>query len=304
MHEKEMKTKIVDSVDELCKKYNVPGVAVGYIYKEHTYIHTYGVTNSIKQSPVTADTGFEIASLSKSFTAFAVQSLIFDGKWSLDMPITKLNPELELWFENQNVAGSITIGHLLYHTSGLSNLLINKINSACNSTARLIHCLNRQVLQAAPGTKYEYTSLNYDVLAYLIELETGYPFFMYLQNSVLAPLKLQQTVIPEIAEKAKQSYGHKWCFGKVVPCKSKHHEANLSSGYIVSTINDMMRWLQIHMEQACDIPQRYHDIVQSYHIRKIVRLRPVMVFITLQAGKSRFVCLNFTMMEQIPGFLQ
>lgn len=246
---------------QLCREYGIPGVAVGYIYQGHTQINTYGVTNSFRQKPVNADTGFEIASLSKSFTAFAVQGLIFDGRWSLNTSITQLDPSFDFRLEGKNMATMITIGDLLYHTSGLSNELVNMTKAGNQSIQSFVKCLQQRPLANSPGTSYRYTSLNYDILAYLIERETNRPFFEFLKESVLEPLNLLHTDTCETIINSKASCGHKWFCGRPWPHKSRRHEANISSGYLISTMNDMVRWLQVQLGLDSNLPQRYKNII-------------------------------------------
>src|SRR5690606_38535877 len=95
----------------------VPGAAVAVVRGGRT-VHVRGFGEATPGVPVTPQTAFQLASVSKSFTALAVMQLVEDGKVDLDAPVRAYLP----WFRlaDEGAAAAVTVRHLLSHTSGLS----------------------------------------------------------------------------------------------------------------------------------------------------------------------------------------
>src|SRR5579871_552596 len=93
---------------------HTPGMAVLIRQNGRTVFQQgYGVTDLNSLSPITPSTNFRLASFSKQFTAMAAMLLVHDGKLRYDEPITEVFPEFPAYGK------SITVRHLLTHTSGL-----------------------------------------------------------------------------------------------------------------------------------------------------------------------------------------
>ena len=108
------------AIDSLFAQYkNKPGCAVGIFYKgTNVFSKGYGMANLEYDIPITNKTVFEAASVSKQFTAACITLLEVEGKLQLEDPVQKYIPELPK-FEGK----TITIGNLLYQTSGLRDYL-------------------------------------------------------------------------------------------------------------------------------------------------------------------------------------
>lgn len=209
-------TELSTYIINLCKSYKIPGAAIGYTFNGSNATFTYGTTHQLIRYPITDDTLFEIASVSKTFTAFCIQYLVRTGNLFLNTPVSEIIPELNLLFRGKIVTDSITISHLLYHTSGLSNQLSQSIARLFGqiSQAKMINILSGKELRAYPGQSYQYTSINYDILSIIIERITSQPFDQFLRTTILEPLKLHHTTCctKEIQESPIMAHGHRWFF--------------------------------------------------------------------------------------------
>ena len=134
--------------------------------------------------PCTPETRFQIASVSKHFTAAAVLLLASQSKLSLEDPVSR-------WFDDCPPGWeAITVHHLLTHTSGLAHLddlpdldLYRPIGPG-----RELAVFQRDPLLFAPGSRYCYSSPGYTLLAWIVEKTGGQPYATFLADRIFAPL--------------------------------------------------------------------------------------------------------------------
>ena len=185
-------------VDQLFKGFDSakPGCAVGvYRAGEVLFSKGYGLADLRANAPITPYTVFNIASLSKQFTALAVALLARDGRLSLDAEVQDYLPELPR-FESP-----ITVRHLVHHTSGLRDygalkeLAGWRLNESL-SKSEVIDLLKRQrALNFDPGERYEYNNTNYVLLALIVERVSGQDFQEFAAVKIFQPLGMSSTVV-------------------------------------------------------------------------------------------------------------
>ncbi len=217
----------------------IPGVAVA-IVQDNEIIFAKGYGEAAPGVPVTPQTQFYIGSVTKSFTALAVLQLVQKGELELDAPVIKYLP----WFRvaDPEASSTITLRHLLNHTSGLSETGDPNV-SAYTSTLEEQALLLATVRPNAPaGSKYQYYNQNYRLLGLLIEQASGESYGEYLESRVLAPLGMVNTVSsPAGATNLAQGYSR--LFGFALPQVQPYVPGALPSGYLISTAEDMGRYL-------------------------------------------------------------
>lgn len=223
----------------------VPGLALAITRGEEVvYLKGYGTAGSGR--PMTPQTQFYIASLSKSFTALAVMQLVKAGTIMLDAPARTYVPNFTT--ADPDAAGRITVRHLLNQTSGLADAGYPAYTlPQPDSIEERVRSLRDARLVSEPGTEFHYTDLNYAVLARLVEVRSGEPFTEYLRNHIFTPLAMKDTtnvitsaetsrVAPNLAQ------GHILAFGVPIP----HQELDGylgGSGGVISTAEDMANYL-------------------------------------------------------------
>ena len=178
-------------VHERMDSLNIPGAALA-IVREGEIVHLagYGVANEAGD-PATPQTPFMLASLSKPITAVAVMQLAEAGQIELDAPIQRYLP----WLLPD---APITARHLLHQTSGLDETEGYRRNlepDAPDALAASIRRLADAELNNLPGTTFEYSNSNYDVLGLLIETVTGQPYPDYIQTHIFAPLEMNNSFV-------------------------------------------------------------------------------------------------------------
>lgn len=180
-------TQKVDSlVISKMNTYNIPGLAIGLVVSDTIlYNKGYGVKSINKLEPVTENTIFHTASVSKLFTAQAIMMLVSKGKLTLDEKLTNIVPELK---NKDKRVENITIRSLLNHTSGLPdvhNYHWEYNNQSEESLENYILDLNLK-LKYEPFSNYHYSNLGYNILGYVIERLTNTSFDLYLKEHILA----------------------------------------------------------------------------------------------------------------------
>src|SRR5687767_5124646 len=172
---------------------HIPGVAVGVIENGTlTLQRAYGVSNLETETPLTTDSVFELASVTKQFTAAAVMMLVEQGKVALDAPIsTYLDRTPGAW-------AGITVRHLLTHTSGLDNISVPRLQDAVPlriTTAQMFDFLVQQPLRWPVGQNAWYSDAGYFLLGMVIERTSGQSYRAFMQERIFAPLGMADSSI-------------------------------------------------------------------------------------------------------------
>lgn len=195
---------------------------------------------------VTPQTPFVLNSVSKSFVALAVMQLVEEGKIELAAPVQRYLP----WFQvvDAKAAAQITVYQLLNQTSGLPESagyteLARPATAADPLEARVRRLANLS-LNRPVGTSFEYTDANYDVLGLIVQVVTGQPYPVYVQQQILTPLAMQpsETTRPTSLP-ADLATGYRSWFGFPVPYTRWYAHATLPSGDLISTAEDMTHYL-------------------------------------------------------------
>ncbi|MBP2216527.1 CubicO group peptidase (beta-lactamase class C family) [Arthrobacter sp. CAN_C5] len=221
----------------------IPGLAVA-ITQGDRVVHVRGFGHDSQGRPVTGDTPFRIASLSKSFTSLAVLQLVDAGLVSLDDPVIAHLPEFRL---NDPRGSDITVRQLLDHTTGLADstspdLSRNQPDTLAEATA----ALTAVDLVAMPGAQWNYHNPNYEIAARLVEVVSGETFEHYLQRHVFQPIGMISSVTTKTDNERVEGLadGHVALYGTPVGMRGPGLFA-AGSGGVVSTASDMARWLAV-----------------------------------------------------------
>ena len=239
------------------KEKNAPGMAAVLIRDGRIeYRKVFGFANLDSRTPITPNTQFLLASLTKQFTAMAIMILAEGHKLQFDDSLAKFCPEFP------GYARAITIRNLLNHTAGLTQyqqLLVGKIDEnyfrssksppAAHefTAAEALQVLSRQQnLRFSPGDKFEYSDSAYVVLGQIIERITGMRYAEFLKETVFDPLEMHDTLVVDERKQnvPRLALGYarrnaKWQDITYSPENSIYGEDG-----IYSTINDLYKWDQ------------------------------------------------------------
>ena len=206
-------TRIPDmtQIDSMFAEYAAPGMpgATVLVLKDGQVVvdRSYGMAIVEAGMPVTNETNFRLASLSKQFTATAIALLVRDGVLRYETIVRAHIPELPAY------AHDVTVRHLLNHTSGLPDYedYIPRTQSEQIKDRDVPLLLQRaDSMYFAPGTAYRYSNSGYALLALIVERLSGQPYREFLGERIFGPLKMYTTGAHEEGITAVQdrAYGY------------------------------------------------------------------------------------------------
>ena len=190
-------TPIIDEwVAETLVK-NGPGVAV-LVISDGNILHRkgYGFRDVEKQLPITVNTAFDLASVSKQMTAMGILMLGEAGKLDLEDAVTDYLPD----FIDPNPDDPILIADLLYHTSGLADYTGDDWEGTDAEFSQLtlekhLEWINQQDIYSDRGVTFDYNNSGYALLALIIQRLSGQSFATFMQENIFDPLNMTHTVV-------------------------------------------------------------------------------------------------------------
>src|SRR5579863_2312292 len=221
-----------------------PGLAVLVQQDGRTiFQHGYGVRDLQTLTAIDADTDFRLASCSKQFTAMAVMLLVHDGKLRYSDTLTQVFPDFPAY------GRTITIRHLLTHTSGLPDYE-DLMGPAWNVTHQIrdhevLDLLKRQTRgKFAPGTSWSYSNSGFVVLGLVAAKVSGKPFGRFLHDRIFEPLRMNHTLAYIKGENSPphRAYGHVKEKDKFEEADQSPTSATLGDGGIYSNLVDLAKW--------------------------------------------------------------
>jgi len=228
---------------------NTPGAAVLVVQGgKAAFERGYGVTDLRTRTKIDEHTNFRLASLTKQFTAMAIMLLVHDGKLRYDESLQEVFPEFPAY------GRSITIRHLLNHTSGLvdyEDLMAKQYGNTPDDQIPQIHDAGVLALMEKetttkfpPGSRWAYSNSGYCVLAMVVEKVSGKPFARFLHDRIFEPLKMSSTVAYEKgkSEVNNRAYGHTPERGVFRETDQSSTSATLGDGGVYTSVADMARW--------------------------------------------------------------
>lgn len=237
----------IDSyVEAQMKDIGLPGVALGIVEGDQiVHLKGYGIADPTGRA-VTPQTPFLVGSLAKPVTALAIMQLVEAGQVDLDAPVRDYLPYFRL-ADGQDSA-AITVRHLLNHTSGLSSATGNEeFPSAAMldwTPEERVRELSDNSLSHEVGTTYEYSNVNYVLLALIVESVSGQSFERYVQGHIFDPLNMRQSTYYAAGTKSPDSAaGYQQWFGIPVASDVPLPRSGNSSGGLIASAEDMTHFL-------------------------------------------------------------
>jgi CubicO group peptidase (beta-lactamase class C family) len=146
----------------------------------------YGVPNAI-------DTKFNLGSMNKMFTAVCIAQLVDRGKLSFDDPVGKHLPD----YPNEAVRETVTLHHLLSHTSGMGSHFTEEFIEGAKDQYRhftsYLSLFADEPLAFEPGERFAYSNAGFFVLGMIVEAASGESYYDYVRNHICAPAGMINT---------------------------------------------------------------------------------------------------------------
>jgi D-alanyl-D-alanine carboxypeptidase len=213
--------------------------------------YTAGVGNLTTKAPVPLDGYVRIGSNTKTFTSAVVLQLVGEGKVDLDQPIETYLPGL---VRGDGIDGhTITVRHLLQHTSGLPNYTAIFANGYLPyqhtyfEPRRMLDLALAHKADFAPGTTFEYSNTNYVLAGLLIEQITGRPVAEEITNRVINKIGLRHTYFPNVGDQAIRAphpagYHHDDPSKPLTDVTVQDPSFGWAAGEMISTPSDLNRF--------------------------------------------------------------
>lgn len=242
----------VDQLFAEWNKPNSPGAAVAVTKDSKLiYKHGYGMANLEYDIPITPTTIFDIASVSKQFAAFAIATLAHDGKFSLDDDIRTYLPDVP------DFGNTITIRHLLHHTSGLRDWVQSLVIAGVEmeDVISFKHILkmarHQKTLNFEPGAAYLYSNTGYNLLAEIVERVTGDSFREWTDANIFKPLAMTNSHFHDDHQMILKNRAYSY---QAVENGGFKHAINnttaLGSSSLYSTVEDLAKWI-LNFDDTC-----------------------------------------------------
>lgn len=246
---------ISESIDSLMniyeKRFRFNGSVFIAYHGMSVYHEQFGYSNFVKKTPFNKNMPFQLASVSKQFTAVSVLMLIEKGLLNYGDTVSRIIPEFPY--------PRVTIEQLLHHTAGMPNymwLLEHKWeNGKPAYNDDITHLMNKHEtnLYFRPGHRYDYSNTGYAILAYVVEVVSGMKYPDFVSEFIFDPLGMHNSFVYSNAlerdypEKLR-GYYRRW--RRYYPIKETVHDGVVGDKGVYSTAEDLFRWDQaLYTEQ-------------------------------------------------------
>ncbi|MEF7658695.1 serine hydrolase domain-containing protein [Bacillus thuringiensis] len=233
------------SIKQLLKKFSSKAPGCAYIASFDsgvTYKGAVGLASIEKNLPITTKTVFNVASVSKQFTAFSILLLEQEERLSLDDSIVKFVPSIGAYAE------PVTLRQLIHHTGGLVDYMELaeaeniKYTDKLTVEESLKHLNGHQIARFPVGTKFEYSNTGYFLLSQVIEKVSGKSLCQFTKDFIFDPLNMKATTIvdyyPTTVAIANGYSKNEQGTYKIYESPWEH----TGDGAVHTTIEDLVRW--------------------------------------------------------------
>ena len=246
--------KLSAALEEKRKELHIPGMALAVV-KDDAVIFTqgYGVADVVKQTPVTPETMFAVASTSKAFTTALIGMMVEEGKMDWDDPITKYIPEMQLAIEGGNEGDVVTIRDMLSHQTGFARMSLLWVNGKTPRREMLADSS-----KAEPYTsfrkKFYYNNVMYLGAGEASAVAAGTDWDQLLSERILSPLGMVCTTpsYEGIQNHRDLSLGYMWdeVKSEYKPLPMRNMDMVAPAGGIHSNVLDMSQWVRFNLNKG------------------------------------------------------
>ena len=245
-----------ERLDTIAKETGVPGAELGILRlhddgPDELYTFATGVLNAKTGRNVTVDSLFQIGSISKTWTGTVIMQLVEEGKISLDQLVKDIIPGFTLI--NEDLTNSVTIRHLLTHTSGIDGDVFVDTGRGDDCLQKYVDEIMPTAIQIHPlGATWSYCNSGFIILGRIIEIVTGQVWDAAMKERLFAPLGLTHTVtLPEEALLLDTAVGHVATVPEpvVAPVWTLQRNAG-PAGLIVARVADLLAFARLHLKDG------------------------------------------------------
>ncbi|HZG32550.1 MAG TPA: serine hydrolase domain-containing protein [Sphingopyxis sp.] len=242
--------QLAPEIDALFAKYqaeaHVPGLVYGIVKDGRlAYVKGAGVQNIADKSPVTPDSLFRIASMTKAFTALAILKLRDDGKLRLDDLAEQYVPEMKGWTYPTKDSPRIRVRDLLQHVGGLvTDDPWGDRQQVLSQDAFTTMIAAGVPFSRVPQSQHEYSNFGYALLGRIVTNASGMAYTDYVRQAILTPLGMTGSGFdaPK-APNARYARGYRWENDRWSPEPEMIDGAFNAMGGLQVSANDYAKWV-------------------------------------------------------------
>ena len=230
-------------LEELTKQDRFSGTALIAKDGKPVWQKAYGLQDREQSVPVNLDTRFRLGSMNKMFTSVAVAQLVERGKFKFEDRLASVLPD----YPNKEIAGKVTVHHLLTHTSGLGDIFTSEFwqkKDELRELADYLQLFVEKPLRFEPGNGWSYSNAGFIVLGLIIEKHSGQNYYDYIQRHIydVAGMSSSSSLprserLPNIAVGYMRASSGEWTTNwSTMPYRG------MSAGGGESTVGDLLRF--------------------------------------------------------------
>ena len=257
-------------LSDLIQTHNVPGAQLAVLDGDEIVETAAGVLSLRTNCPATADALFLPGSIGKLYTATLIMMLVDSGELDLDATLRSYLPDFKV--QDERAAASVTLRHLLTHTSGFDGDHFTDTGRGDDALARYVDGCADLPQIADPGKFWSYSNSSYAILGRVVEVVSGQTFEDALQERIFTPLELMHTV-----SFADQAIAHPVSVGHVddpenpgrlmvSPIWGLYRAFGPMGSAIVASAGDVLRFVSLHVDGGRELldSERVSAMQQEY----------------------------------------
>ncbi|MGB5647260.1 MAG: serine hydrolase [Muriicola sp.] len=239
---------IEQSIDSLMAKQSwsdKPGIEIFIKKKSEVLYHkAFGISDLESKNELEINSVYDIASVSKEFTAISILQLVERKQLELTDDIRKFIPDFPT---QENI---ITIENLLTHTSGIKrhtniNWAENEASKEFKKSIDVINYFKQDSLDFPPNQRHSYVNMNYILLGHIIEKISGKTYEEYIRKNIFEPLNMSNTFFPKVGQNiTNKPKGYETENNQFVLHRPHSYTQSKGPGAIHSTAKDLAKWYE------------------------------------------------------------
>jgi D-alanyl-D-alanine carboxypeptidase len=262
-----MQTRVDEVIQRCLREDRTPSASVAIVENGRLfYAVAFGDAVMQPKKPALETTRYQLASISKTFTAQAVLLLEADGKLSLDDKVSH-------WYPTLTNAANVSLRELLNHTSGYPDHYQEGYPAGAKGKAvnpdQIIEEWGHHPLLFPSGTQFHYSNLEYEILGRIVEKESGRPLFAFMQERIFRPLSMNATIdldsIPDASPILATGYTQT-ALSELEPAPYEGSGWSFGAGQVVTTAKDVALWDIAFLQRHVLPPKQAEEEVTIAHL--------------------------------------
>jgi CubicO group peptidase (beta-lactamase class C family) len=251
----DLAAKVQSAVNDVMTRTHVPSASVGIVQGGRiVYTAAFGQARLSPAMPATPEMHYAIVML-----------LVQDGKMSLDDPVAK-------WFPELTRSSEVTVRNLLSHTSGYQDYAPQDYTipvwTRPTTATAIIHEWATKPLDFDPGTQYQYSNTNFNIVGLIVEKVSGQPFWRFLSTRVLQPLHLDHSIDLDTQHDQLEPTGYmRNALGPLRPAQSEAPGWYFADGEMAMPASDLLTWDISEMNRSLLSPASYTAMETEMKLR-------------------------------------